>query len=567
MITKKTLVALLLQIVLTTTVCADNLGYSKFHPLLFGVDIDYAPFEYVDEDGIPKGLDIEFTQELMKRLDIPFTYSPNSWKNIAGDVIQGRVDLGMMVYSSYRKDSVNYSRPVFRLYYQIVYRKENQETIDSRNLAGKEIAYMTSRPVTELLEKQGAYPHVVEDLPLAMTELSEGKYDAIICFRYQARYLIEKNDLNNLVPENMTLAPREYCYVSHSKPLIDAIDNELVKMRSEGRVIEIYGNTVTTLSSKIIIPHWVWYAIGGLVIVLLSSVVIQQRRGRQQLRREMERAQRSEQQAQQNERRAIESEQYAIKSRQKAEHAEQVARRSEQLKSVFLANVSHALRTPLNAIIGFSDIMRTDTSGMLGDEERQQLLESINTNGQQLLYFINELIQLSSIEGNDVKFERSPLNMHELMEEFRAAILPQVKEGVEIFIEGPQDLFPILDQNHMRLVVTHMLRNAAQHTDSGFITLRYKRERSKDTDGLERDGLRIDIADTGDGVRAELRDNIFALLTEKTTFLQSDIPGLGLSICAAIVHAAKGYVRLVSETGIGSTFIHWVPCEYSDQKP
>lgn len=559
---RRAIYILTLLIALTTKSYADNLGYSKYHPLLFGVDVDYAPFEYVDDDGFPHGLDVELTQELMKRLDIPFTYSPNSWKNIAGDVIHGRVDLGMMVYSTYRKDSVNYSRPVFRLYYQIVYRMEDQENIDSRNLSGKHVAYMASRPITELLEKQGAHPHVVEDLPLAMTELSEGKYDAVICFRYQVRYLIEKNELNNLVPENMTLAPREYCYVSHSKPLIDAIDGELVKMKSEGRIIEIYGNTVTTLSSKIIIPHWVWYTIGSMLLGLLVIVVIQQHLGRKKLNKEVERSKQSEQHALRNEKRALESEKYAIRSRQKAELAEQQARRSEHLKTVFLANVSHALRTPLNAIIGFSDIMRTDTSGMLGADDRQELLESINKNGQQLLYFINELIQLSEIEGTDMKFERSMLDMHELMGEFRSAILPQVKEGVEVFIEGPEELYPILDQNRMRIVVMHMLRNAAQHTESGFITLRYKRERAKDLDGKERDGLRIDVADTGAGVPVELRDNIFALLSDKNTFLQNDMPGLGMSICAAIVHAARGHIRLESETGLGSTFIHWIPCEF-----
>jgi ABC-type amino acid transport substrate-binding protein len=80
------------------------------------MDMDYPPLEYIDENGTPSGLDIQFTQELMRRLDIPFTYSPNTWENISGDVLSGRVDLGMMVYSPYRKDSTNYSKAIFRLY-------------------------------------------------------------------------------------------------------------------------------------------------------------------------------------------------------------------------------------------------------------------------------------------------------------------------------------------------------------------------------------------------------------------------------------------------------------------
>ena len=116
-----------LLVSLTSETKADNLGYTKENPLIFGIDIDYPPLQYVDEEGLPKGFDVVFTNKLMKRLDIPYTYAPNSWGEIAGDVISGKVDLGMMVYSPYRKDSTNYSRAVFRLYYQIHSRKGEKQ--------------------------------------------------------------------------------------------------------------------------------------------------------------------------------------------------------------------------------------------------------------------------------------------------------------------------------------------------------------------------------------------------------------------------------------------------------
>lgn len=119
--------------------------YSKEHPLLFGIDMDYPPMEYIDENGKPSGYDVEFTNELMKRLGIPFTFSPNTWTNISGDVIAGRVDLAMMVYSPYRKESTNYSKAVFRLYYQVVYRKKDTCRYDIRNMTKKRVACMASR--------------------------------------------------------------------------------------------------------------------------------------------------------------------------------------------------------------------------------------------------------------------------------------------------------------------------------------------------------------------------------------------------------------------------------------
>jgi ABC-type amino acid transport substrate-binding protein len=138
--------------------------YTESHPLLLGMEMDYPPLEYIDENGTPQGLDIVFTKELMKRLDIPFTYSPNTWENISEDVLSGRVDLGMMVYSPYRKNLTNYSRAIFRLYYQILFRKDSKGHFDVRHLAGKKVAYMASRPIKDTLTKVGAILYEVKNL-------------------------------------------------------------------------------------------------------------------------------------------------------------------------------------------------------------------------------------------------------------------------------------------------------------------------------------------------------------------------------------------------------------------
>ena len=76
------LTTILLLLTFATLASAAQLGYSKDNPLIFGIDMDYAPLEYVDEKGIPHGFDVEFTQILMKRMDIPFTYAPNTWDQL-----------------------------------------------------------------------------------------------------------------------------------------------------------------------------------------------------------------------------------------------------------------------------------------------------------------------------------------------------------------------------------------------------------------------------------------------------------------------------------------------------
>ena len=503
---------------LTNLAQAENLGYTKFNPLKIGLDLDYAPLEYVDDKGLPQGLDVELTQVLMKRLNIPYTYTPNSWENISGDVIHGRVGLSMMVYSPYRKDIVNYSRAVFRLYYQVVYRDDETDQFDMRHLNGKNIAYMASRPVTDTLTKAGAVLHVIRDLPKALKDLSDGRYDAVICFRYQAKYHIHQQKLSNLVTEDLTLTPREYCYVSKNSELIRAIDIELMKMEKEGVIDEIYGDYISKLGS-FKIPDWIWWTLGSAILLTFIILFLQQKIHSRRLHREMRRAQ-----------------------------------KSEQLKIVFLANVSHALRTPLNAIIGFSDMMRSMPEGTLSAADQQEMLNQIHGNGEQLLYFINELLELSDIQGNGIDFQSVECGLNQMMHEYVNLVRPDVKEGVTIQIDAPeQELIPITDPNHLRLITMHLLSNAAKHTVQGSITVSYK---------MQKNGLYIEVKDTGNGLPKDLKENIFMLLSDKHTFVQEQSPGLGLSICKAVIDAAHGKIGVESAEGQGATFWFWIPCKF-----
>lgn len=508
---------LLLLLTLALSASADNLGYSKYKPLLFGIDKDYAPMEYIDDKGIPRGFDVEFTRRLMKRLDIPFTYSPNTWSNIAEDVLQGKVDLGMMVYSPYRKDLTNYSRAVFRLYYQIVYAKKSEARYGLRDVEGKKIALMKSRPIVDTLTKVGAKAMVVEDLKGAFLDLQKGKYDALICFRYQARYIIEELDLYDLTSSDLALTPREYCYVSHSKELIDAINTELDKMEEDGEIDDVYGN-IRSAFGKTVIPKWVWLLLASIIIVGLTLVVIQQLVARKKILKEMERA-----------------------------------KKSEELKDIFLSNLSHSLRTPLNAIIGFSDLLMSSPADLMPEDEQKELLGLINTNGLQLLHLINELLSLSDIEGRNQLFDRSVVDVEQKMSVYAAETRMQLQKGVQLKVVDPiGGMRARLDEKLLRLIVMHLLDNAREHTTEGTITLTYY---------AKQDGIYVEVKDTGRGLPENLKENIFTLLSDKNTYLQKETPGLGLSICKAIIDKGGGQIGAKDneEDGRGTVVWFWAP--------
>lgn len=504
---------------------ADNFGYNKENPLIFGIDIDYPPLQYLDEEGVPRGFDINFTKKLMKRLDIPYTYAPNGWEEIASDVLSGRVDLAMMVYSPYRKDSTNYSRAVFRLYYQLLTRKDEKRDYGLRNIEKRDIALMRSRPIIDTLSKSGANIHVITDLKKAIFDLSEGKYDGVICFRYQTRFLFEQNHITNLEAEDLTLMPREYCYVSHDKTLIDAINKELDKMEHEGVIEESYANVKSSFGA-LKIPMWVWFLIFGVIIVALLVILLTQRNSKKKLRKEMLRAQESEERAM----------------------------KSEELKDIFLSNISHSLRTPLNAIIGFSDLMMSNEESV-SKEEQQHLMELINNNGLQLLHFINELLSLSDIEGKQHLFQRQVTDIDYEMEQYASEIRPQLSEGVKLEVVEPLGgMRAMLDPKLLRVVTMHLLENAQQHTSEGKITLSYY---------VKEGGIYVEVKDTGKGIPVEWKENIFSLLSDKNTYTQEETPGLGLSICKAIVDRTGGKMGASDniDDGKGTIVWFWAPTE------
>ena len=610
---KLRLINILLILTFALKVNANNLGYSDSKPLIFGIDQDYPPLEYVNEKGNPSGADVEFTKILMKRMGIPFKYAPNTWGAIANEILGGKVDLGMMVYSPYRKDITNYSRAVIRLYYQLVTRKGSKKNYGLRDMHNMEVALMASRPVRDTLQKIGARLVIVEDLTKAMKELSAGKYDAVVCYRYQAKYLIGKHKLQNLEQEDLTLTPREYCYVSNNKKLINAIDKELDKMEEEGLMDEVYGNVASTFNG-VIIPRWVYIAIVAFVIVVLLVVILNQMHNTRQLKKALDIARENEEKAKANEEKAKASEEKARKSEEearasaekareseaiakanaekaraseaeaqriadvarrnakeaehnamvasqneaKAREAAEAAKKSEELKDIFLGNMSHSLRTPLNAIIGFSDLLMTMDDSALPPEERANLLQLINKNGLELLHLINELLSLSEVEGDTQLFKREVTDVDYEMGQYASEIRLQLQDGVTLEVVEPIDgLRALVDKKLMRIVTMHLLENAMQHTTEGKITLTYY---------LKEGGMYVEVKDTGKGLPEKLKQNIFGLLADRNTYTHDenqDNPGLGLSVCKAIIDRCSGKIgaRDNTEDGRGTIFWYWTPTE------
>lgn len=504
---------------------AIELGFSKDRPLVMGMNTSYAPLQYVNSQGLPTGYDVEFTKKLLMRLGIPYTFSPNHWDKMSPGIIGGKYDMGMLVYSSYRKDTTNYSDAVFRMYYQVVYRKKDFAEFDFRHLKGKRIAYMKSRPIGLMLKDEEADGYPITDLNEAIVDLANGKYDGVICYRFQAKYHVGLLHLSDqLKADDLSLEPREYCYASHDKRLIDAINAELKKMEAEGIVDEIYGQEVAEHFGDIKIPMWVWWLLTGLVFLFMVVYVVNKNRYNRRLQSANAQLQ---------------------KNNKALQLATARAEESTRMKSIFIEQISHEIRTPLNIICGFTQVLTT-TDAELDKAEKRDMSVQIIDNTERITGLVNKMLALAEINSSVVLEREDHTSAAVIAQEaIKAAGINKASHVqfnlVKLF--GAEQMF----DTHLRsavLALQQLLDNAKKFTEQGQVTLQISNHEGQACFVVE---------DTGTSIPVYQAERIFDEFVQLDEY--SDGTGIGLSIARSLARRLGGDIVLDTTYTGGARFV------------
>ena len=504
---------------------ATELGFSKDRPLVMGMNTSYAPLQYVNSQGLPTGYDVEFTKKLLMRLGIPYTFSPNHWDKMSPGIIGGKYDMGMLVYSSYRKDTTNYSDAVFRMYYQVVYRKKDFAEFDFRHLKGKRIAYMKSRPIGLMLKDEEADGYPITDLNEAIVDLANGKYDGVICYRFQAKYNVGLLHLSDqLKADDLSLEPREYCYASHDKRLIDAINAELKKMEAEGIVDEIYGQEVAERFGDIKIPMWVWWLLTGLVFLFMVVYVVNKNRYNRRLQSANAQLQ---------------------KNNKALQLATARAEESTRMKSIFIEQISHEIRTPLNIICGFTQVLTT-TDAELDKAEKRDMSVQIIDNAERITGLVNKMLALAEINSSVVLEREDHTSAAVIAQEaIKAAGINKASHVqfklVKLF--GAEQMF----DTHLRsavLALQQLLDNAKKFTEQGQVTLKISNHEGQACFVVE---------DTGTSIPVYQAERIFDEFVQLDEY--SDGTGIGLSIARSLARRLGGDIVLDTTYTGGARFV------------
>ncbi|MEM1023521.1 MAG: ATP-binding protein [Myxococcota bacterium] len=228
------------------------------------------------------------------------------------------------------------------------------------------------------------------------------------------------------------------------------------------------------------------------------------------------------------------------------DEARKRAQAASDAKTRFLANMSHEIRTPMNAVLGMAELLATSDL----PSEHRTMADTIKTSSSSLLGIVNDVLDFSAIEADQIKMESKPFDLadvvRQLVEMMRMTALQQRLDlDLDSELDGPNWVRG--DTVRVRQVLANLLGNALKFTQEGRVGLRVT---------PRQDQVEFEVWDTGIGMSRAVLERLF------DPFFQADAStrrrfggtGLGLTISDRLVKEMGGLLEVESQEGQGTRF-------------
>ncbi|MEN2469124.1 hybrid sensor histidine kinase/response regulator [Burkholderia sp. GS2Y] len=229
---------------------------------------------------------------------------------------------------------------------------------------------------------------------------------------------------------------------------------------------------------------------------------------------------------------------------------------ANKAKSTFLATMSHEIRTPLNAIIGNLELMAR--ASLPSAEQRR--LNTVASSSDALLRVINDVLDLSKAESNQMVLESIPFDLRRMLDDVTAMFRPLADEkNLALACRVAPDLADgyVGDPTRLRQLVSNLVSNAIKFTKRGGVTVE-ARPAPVGTAGRR---VEIVVRDTGIGIPEDSMSTLFDVYiqTDASVYRRFGGTGLGLPLCKRIVTLMGGELNVESRLGEGTTFTAALP--------
>jgi signal transduction histidine kinase/CheY-like chemotaxis protein len=240
---------------------------------------------------------------------------------------------------------------------------------------------------------------------------------------------------------------------------------------------------------------------------------------------------------------------------------------ASQYKSEFLANMSHELRTPLNSLLILSKLMSNNKKGNLTPDQVQSA-KIIYKSGTDLLFLINEVLDLSKIEAGKMTLEFAKVGSSEFKDEILADFTALAEDKhlgfkVNILPDFPHQIET--DRYRLMQIIKNLLSNAFKFTKEGSVDVEFFMPSETvvfSAPTLNRDNAcGIKVKDSGVGIPSEKLNLIFGAFQQADGSISRRYggTGLGLSISRELIKMLGGEIQLESTVNEGSTFLVLLP--------
>ena len=505
---------------------SNNKNTIKYAPNPF-----WPPMDYIDESGEHQGLISDYIKLFEQELGIEFQKTNfKDWNDLLVGLKNSDADfVGAIHKTKEREEYLLFSEPYVKSPLVIVVK--NNRSINTKSEINKmRLAIVKGYASIDFIRNTYPNAEIIEcgDDLSALLKTSLGDTDGTVTDLMSASYVVEKYGINNLelatelnYSWNISFACRK------DLPELFSIVNKLFKKIDQKDRKVMYDKWINTstlhkksyfekkLNTIIVITA---IALFCLALTLGFNFILKKR----------------------------------IKKRTEELYEAKVkAEESDLLKSAFLANMSHEIRTPMNGIIGFTTLLKETN---LTNEEMHLYIDIINKSGERLLDTINDIIDISKIDAQQMQIINEEVWVNEIIYDlynFFKIQCDKNKINLEIDI-NLHDIKILTDKTKFISILTNLIKNAIKFTENGEIIIGYKKENEH---------YLFFVKDTGIGIPKERHKAIF------NRFVQADIEdknayqgsGLGLSIAKAYVEMLEGEIWVESEVNSGSIFYFTIP--------
>ncbi|MHB1045387.1 MAG: transporter substrate-binding domain-containing protein [Thermoanaerobaculia bacterium] len=516
--------------------------------VVVGGDDNYPPYEFLDRNGQPAGLNVDLTRAIARQLGIEVDIRLGEWGAVRKGLEDGEIDLlHGMFYSSGRDNTYDFSPPHSVVLHTIAFRKDSPAPSDLASLSGLSVLVQAGDIMDDLAREMGLGARLVPVVSQeeALRRLASGEHDCALVATVSALYWIEQHGWKNLRLAERPVFTAEYGYATLPG------NSGLLSSMSEGQAaIEATGE-YRAIRSRWLGPYeaqpafrttvrYVLLAILPLVALLAASFVWSRSLRRQVNERTRELSRKGELlEAEAEKVRLLNA---GLESRVLARTAELEAAVSEM--EAFSYSVAHDLRAPVRAIDGFTAILLADHDHAL-DDEGKRVLGRVRNGSLRMGRLIDDLLAFS--RASRTGMTTGPIDLDRLVREVVADREAEAaRAGVEVRVSP---LPPAAgDEGLVRAVVENLVSNAIKFS-AGRPGARVEIG-AEDGEG----GAAYFVRDNGVGFEPEFAHKVFEVFQRLHGPDEFEGTGIGLALVKRIVERHGGLVRAEGSPGQGATF-------------